>query len=188
MRVLIPLDGSPFSEQIMPYVSHFFDPEQVEITVFRVTREPEMVANQPLAEQRPLPPTPPPPLIRGTQTSHALEVEHTQLERPGPEDAMVSPSRIEESVRNEVKDALMETAVPLREAGFNVKAAVGFGDPAESIARHVEDEDIDLICMTTHGRSGLSRLLFGSVAEEVLRNIRVPLMVLHPVEDDDAGE
>jgi nucleotide-binding universal stress UspA family protein len=52
------------------------------------------------------------------------------------------------------------------------------GPAAETIRRYGEDEKIGLIAMTTHGRSGLPRLLFGSVAERILRTATVPVLLL----------
>ena len=54
------------------------------------------------------------------------------------------------------------------------------GDPGEVIVKMVEDEKIDLIVMGTHGRKGLSRTLFGSVAEYVVRNAPAPVFTINP--------
>lgn len=50
------------------------------------------------------------------------------------------------------------------------------GSPAGAITRFAEDEGVDLIVMGTHGRSGLSRLLMGSVAEAVVRKAHCPVL------------
>ena len=50
------------------------------------------------------------------------------------------------------------------------------GEPASAIARLAEDENVDMIVMGTHGRSGLSRLLMGSVAEAVVRRAKCPVL------------
>lgn len=50
------------------------------------------------------------------------------------------------------------------------------GEPAQEILRCAEDENADLIVMTTHGRTGFSRLLMGSVAEHVVRKARCPVL------------
>lgn len=52
------------------------------------------------------------------------------------------------------------------------------GDPATEILRTAEKEEVEMIVMSTHGRSGLSRVLMGSVAEAVLRRAKVPVMIL----------
>ena len=51
------------------------------------------------------------------------------------------------------------------------------GEPASAIARLAEDENVDMIAMGTHGRSGLSRLLMGSVAEAVVRRAKCPVLI-----------
>ena len=52
------------------------------------------------------------------------------------------------------------------------------GDPATAIARLAEHEDVELIVMGTHGRTGLLRLLMGSVAEAVVRRAACPVLTL----------
>jgi nucleotide-binding universal stress UspA family protein len=54
------------------------------------------------------------------------------------------------------------------------------GDAAGEIIRYAEAEKIDLIIMGTHGRKGLDRTLFGSVAGNVVKNSPVPVMVINP--------
>lgn len=50
------------------------------------------------------------------------------------------------------------------------------GDPATEIVRLAEDEKVDYVVMGTHGRTGLSRLLMGSVAEAVVRRAPCPVL------------
>lgn len=54
------------------------------------------------------------------------------------------------------------------------------GDPARGIELAVEDEHADHIVMSTHGRSGLTYLAHGSVADEVLRRAKVPVTLVRP--------
>jgi nucleotide-binding universal stress UspA family protein len=55
------------------------------------------------------------------------------------------------------------------------------GNPALEILKAAEEKAVDLIAMTTHGRSGPSRWVFGSVTAKVLRSASVPLLVVrHP--------
>ncbi|MCB9538110.1 MAG: universal stress protein [Myxococcales bacterium] len=55
---------------------------------------------------------------------------------------------------------------------------VQFGDPGRSVATLADELDVDLIILPSHGRSGLPRLLLGSVAERVLRLAHKPVLVL----------
>jgi nucleotide-binding universal stress UspA family protein len=52
------------------------------------------------------------------------------------------------------------------------------GDPADAIIQAAEKEDADLIVMGTHGRTGLTRLLMGSVAEAVVRKAKCPVLTI----------
>lgn len=61
--------------------------------------------------------------------------------------------------------------------GVAAKIITAAGDPAQEILRASEQGQCDLVAMTTHGRTGLSRWLYGSVAEKVLRHLRWPLLV-----------
>lgn len=73
---------------------------------------------------------------------------------------------------------LASIAAELTSRGIRVQTDVRRGDPVREILACAEDAGADLIAMTTHGRSGLGRLLFGSVAEAVLRNAGIPVLLM----------
>ena len=60
-----------------------------------------------------------------------------------------------------------------------VERAVRFGDPVHEILREAEQWDADLIAVTTTGRSGVGRMILGSVAEQVFRKAAVPVVLYH---------
>ena len=62
--------------------------------------------------------------------------------------------------------------------GIQVRHVILEGSPAEEIIRHAADQGIDLIVMGTHGRTGLERLLMGSVAEQVVRGAPCSVLVV----------
>jgi nucleotide-binding universal stress UspA family protein len=62
----------------------------------------------------------------------------------------------------------------------NFQRKVMVGDPGEEIVRMAETEQIDLIIMGTHGRKGLDRTLFGSVAEFVVKHSSTPVLTVNP--------
>jgi len=62
--------------------------------------------------------------------------------------------------------------------GIPVRLEVTRGDPTTMIVDTATAVDADLIVMTTHGRSGLSRLIYGSVAEGVLRGSPIPVLLI----------
>lgn len=60
------------------------------------------------------------------------------------------------------------------------KARVVLGDAAEETLNYVRSEGIDLIVMGTHGRKGLEHVIFGSVAEKVVKKSAVPVLTVNP--------
>jgi len=62
----------------------------------------------------------------------------------------------------------------------NAKTVVVAGDASEEIINYIEEHHIDLVIMGTHGRKGMDKILFGSVAERVLKTSPVPVMVVNP--------
>lgn len=62
--------------------------------------------------------------------------------------------------------------------GVDAEPVLLEGHPAEEIIRYAQDNDIDLIVMGTLGKTGLTRLLLGSVAENVLRHSPVEVLVV----------
>ena len=60
------------------------------------------------------------------------------------------------------------------------KTRVLLGDPAEEILNYAQSEGIDLIIIGTHGRKGLEHIIFGSVAERVVKKSLVPVLTVNP--------
>jgi nucleotide-binding universal stress UspA family protein len=77
-------------------------------------------------------------------------------------------------------------ALTLEARGLRVRSVVRRGDAATEILSVASDEAVDLIAMATHGRTGPARLMFGSVAENVLRHADVPVFLLRQTEKDVA--
>ncbi len=61
---------------------------------------------------------------------------------------------------------------------LTVTTIVGHGDAGDEIVRIARDEAVDLIVMSTHGRTGLDRVVFGSVAEKVVRHAHRPVLTI----------
>jgi len=81
-------------------------------------------------------------------------------------------------LRADAEEYLASIAAELRAKGVRVTTAVRRGEPVAEILAGAREVDADLIAMTTHGRSGLSRLLFGSVAAAVLSHAEVPVFLM----------
>jgi nucleotide-binding universal stress UspA family protein len=82
---------------------------------------------------------------------------------------------------------VMGCAKALQDMGIRAEGEVRYGNAVEEILDHVTRDHIDLIAMATHGRTGLKRVVLGSVAEQVVRRAPVPVLLLrvHPPEDPD---
>jgi len=81
---------------------------------------------------------------------------------------------------NEARDYLGGIATPLRKKGIQVEAVSILGRAGEAILSYAEGNNINLITIATHGRSGLRRGVFGSVADYVLRESGLPMLVIRP--------
>jgi nucleotide-binding universal stress UspA family protein len=62
----------------------------------------------------------------------------------------------------------------------DVEAKILVGDVAEEIIRHAEESDMDMIVMGTHGYKGLEKVMFGSVAEKVVRSSPCAVLTINP--------
>lgn len=82
----------------------------------------------------------------------------------------------------DAEEYLAAIAVELRSKGVKVESRVRRGNPADQIVAAARETGADLIAMSTHGRGGLGRLLFGSVAQAVLRHVDLPVFLMRATE------
>lgn len=94
------------------------------------------------------------------------------------EGAGYAPPSIVDEYEATMKRKVRELAESLGQDGVAIRGKVVRGTPHEAIASVAEQDHVDLIVMGTHGRTGLSHLLLGSVAERVVRTARVPVMTV----------
>lgn len=73
---------------------------------------------------------------------------------------------------------LEKVAAPLRAEGHQVFITLGTGNAAQVVADTVTERAIDTVVMSTHGRSGLNRWVFGSVADKVMRLVECPVLLV----------
>jgi len=94
----------------------------------------------------------------------------------------VPPSSIESFVGEIVTGAedTMESFVTDNFKDLNVQGKVVTGYPAEEILAIADGEDCDMVIMGTHGRKGIDRILFGSVAEKVVKSSKAPVLTVRP--------
>lgn len=109
---------------------------------------------------------------------YLIRVSRAQV-LPGrdPTDSQVKVVRRAEEYLEELKNRLSA-----RHADIQIHAP--YGSPADKILEVCRRQGIDMIAMSTHGRSGIGRWLLGSVAEKIVRHSDVPVLLLRAQEQD----
>ena len=101
--------------------------------------------------------------------------------------AFTGPGDYEKAVKLNAEEQLLLAAQRIPPE-LKPSTVVGDGDPADEIIRIAKDENADLIIIATHGLTGWRHLVFGSVAEEVIRLDDRPVLVIPVHERDMYGE
>jgi nucleotide-binding universal stress UspA family protein len=120
-----------------------------------------------------------------TTDCRALEVILMRIREPldpnviGTLDAKIAVE-LDEAYRDEASRYLDKVVATLKEKGISARTEILAGNPAEEIIKYSQKNNVDLIIMSTRGRSGISRWVFGSVAEKVIRNSTVPVLIKPP--------
>jgi len=91
------------------------------------------------------------------------KIRHMEILRPGQKSA-------EEYLHSVISD--------LKADGITAHPVVAYGLPEEEIIAFAEKNDVDMMAMSTHGRSGVSRWAMGSVADKVLQEVRIPFLLV----------
>lgn len=115
----------------------------------------------------------------------AMLISETAVSSPGMGLPTVDPylsasqyESVEAALRQEAKTLLDSSVAQLRAKGIPAEAVLIEGTPADGILAYAKENQIDLIVMSTHGRTGLARLVFGSVAENVLHQATCPVLLV----------
>lgn len=90
----------------------------------------------------------------------------------------VDMEQLADQQRAHAEQLVEDARAQAEERGITVGTAVVTGKPAQSIVDYAEENDIDHIVIGSHGRSGVSRVLLGSVAERVVRRSPVPVTIV----------
>ena len=114
---------------------------------------------------------------------HAVDIVLLRVVEPLnlPGDYVISHKdrqRIEKEHRSAAEDYLRRMLSRLGNGGVGLHSEVVEGRVADTIVEYAENNRVDLIVMATHGRSGVSRWSLGSVADRVLRQARVPVLMV----------
>jgi len=148
-KILVPLDGSQLAEQVLPRLQAIVECRGAEIHLLSVA-----------------------PVVDNAAAEVMLYPLYVYREQLADKDA--ERRRIEIELRN----YLQGIARGLEQAGAEVHCVVCFGSPADEILSYASQAAIELIAMCTHGRSGLARWAYGSVADRVLREASCPVLLV----------
>ena len=117
-------------------------------------------------------------LVKGRQPME-IHLLNVQEEADAPEiRRFMKPAEIKRSQMQHGEAALVSAKKLLDRAGLEYEAHVLIGDPAEQIAKYARRGGFDKIVIGTHGRSGLTAMLMGSVASKVLHHSSVPVTLV----------
>ena len=147
---MVPLDGSKLAECVLAHVEGFITGCQVSSIVFVRVVEPAPTKFDDTAAI--------------SSSSREKLIENTR--------------RIEEDRKSAAGQYLEGVAGRLKPEGVILKTEVLIGRVADSLADYTETNEIDLILIATHGRSGISRWVRGSIADRILRFSRVPVLMV----------
>ena len=119
--------------------------------------------------------------IKGFNTSDVILVRVVEPEKPYQGEYGIATQMLEKrelETKSLAKDYLEKIVTRLKHEGAALHAEVILGRVPESLSKYAVDHDIDLILIATHGRSGVTRWVRGSVADKVLRSANVPVLMV----------
>lgn len=96
-----------------------------------------------------------------------------------PESAVVASAELTARILENAKEDLDRQIASRAESEVVLRGLIKQGDPADMVIEAAEEVGAELICLGTHGRRGLPRMLLGSVAERVVRASQVPVLTIH---------
>jgi len=168
-KVMVPLDGSQFAECSLEHLRAIaIGCHVVEVVLFRVV---EPLSSNETADLA---------MARGKFIVRQEREDRTQLIAQS--DVDYSNDVLERMGTNkaEAEDYISRIVQKLVKEGIAARGEVVNGRAAESILDYAEKNNVDLIIMSTHGRSGASRWAFGSVADKVVRSSVIPVLSISP--------
>lgn len=153
-HVLVPVDGSPLAEAAVDHALALVQPAGARCTLLRVVR-----------------------------TADTLLPYDQTFWTPSEQEIMDEQREIAERYVRELADRVRARSAGGGEGGTVDAVVVLEPDPARAILRAAADGGVDLLALSTHARSGVTRAFLGSVTDKVVRGAEVPVLVVRPRED-----
>ena len=148
-KIMVPLDGSELAECVLPHVDGFVTGCQVETIIFVRVIEPTHYSTM--------------SVTASPQFSKAMQENAKMMEK---------------KEKSFAEGYLRHMISRVKQGGIKYKTDVLVGKVADSLVDYVDTNEIDLVLIATHGRSGISRWVRGSVADRVLRSSCAPVLMV----------
>ena len=103
-------------------------------------------------------------------------IRHLPVPRMEASDITFDVTGFEKAIVEEARDSLAELKKTILGDTAKVKLLVHIGHPAKDILKVAEEENVEAIFIATHGRSGLTKFMFGSVAQRIIRQAHCPVL------------
>jgi len=149
-KILVCLDGSSLSEQIIDYAADEALMFNSELIILQAVPEPRFIS----------------PNIPGSAG--------TPVWTPGMEETLKTEEDQSKGYLGYIAEDL------LKDRGIKASVVTEVGAPGDVILNYIDKNEIDLVCLATHGRSGLNRAVFGSMAEIIVRESGKPILIIRP--------
>ena len=163
-QILIPLNQSELSREIIPRVVDFFPADGNDLILYFITN---------------------PPSASGFGEPD-LEAGYVKMPGDEPVKPTLHPiyaTQQQDSIKAHVEADLSAVTSLLNEAGYNVSIEVSFDkNPVDAILRVIKSRKINLVAMSSRARVGVTRFFFRNIADELAQKAQIPVMLTHPAE------
>jgi len=154
-KIVVPLDGSDLAEEVLPVVEELASKLSADVVLLQAVVTLAEATREAIPGQ-------------GTPADLGIDVAKRRVE----------------SETTSAERYLQTLSERLQAKGLKVSTAISEGLPAGAILEYAKENDASLIALATHGRGGLARAVTGSVADAVMRNSDVPILLVRVRADD----
>jgi len=166
-KILVPVDGTEFSYRIFPVLTSLLNATDSEIVLLTVG---DIVRGNVGSPPRQITAD---SSLQGYETAKDFEYAAHPIYASQERDSAVANFRAVTQTHTE----------ELERAGFAVSYEMRFGEPIDEILAYVESNQVDLIAMATHWRTGLDRLFNGNTLTGLLPHVDIPMLVIRSDEE-----
>jgi|GEM_PF-328037 len=162
-NIIVPLDGSVLSEKALPYATTLAKQLKVKLTLLRVVELQTPVGSKAALSTQ-----------NASILAHQVQANTGQLLELGENEAYLQ----------QVKVRFISPEAAFQLSDEKVETRVVYGKSPRELAAIIKELNGDLIIMTTHGRSGLSLLMAGSIATNLIQHTNVPVILIKPTDSE----